>query len=199
MIRNRAGVRKVLKKLGLDRAGGFTLIEVFLVTTLLSIVFFTIISVHTSGIKIWKSVGNRRFTEDRKVFLAIEKIRKEITGYIRDFKEIEFTGDKESLTFPAVVGGKIVEVTYEFDKGKDVLIREVVKFTDSLKEKMKKNKTSLLEADKVEFSYLYSETAKGAGGWANSYSSEENNELEAVKLIIRRNKKTVEKTIFIPS
>ena len=166
---------------------------------MLSMVLFSIFSVYSSGIRIWKTARDIQFTKNRKIFTAISKMRKEITAYIRDFEDIEAVGDKESVRFPVVDEADILEIVYFYDKGKDAIIREEIKFSDSLKDKMNTKKTILFQADDVEFSYLYGETTEESGGWMSSFSEEEHGFPNAVKLSIRNERKNFSKTIFIPS
>jgi len=97
------------------------------------------------------------------------------------------------------MNNEILEVTYIFSEAEDALMRQSVKFTDSLKDKIKKNETLIFNADKVEFSYLFAESLEDTGGWINEFSKEENGSPKAVKFKIRtEDKETIEKVVFIP-
>lgn len=180
------------------RNKGFTLVEVFLAAALLSIVLLTIFSAYTSGIRIWRTVKGVRFVSERRVPLSIEKVRRELAGYVRDFEEIEFEGNGKSLSFPGISDSGIVEITYLFDKGRHAFSRKSVKFSDSLKDKMRADVAELFSARKVEFSYLYYDEEEGAGVWLSDFSEEDDGIPEAVKLDITIGKKKFSRFVFLP-
>ncbi|MFH1836543.1 MAG: hypothetical protein ABH862_00320 [Candidatus Omnitrophota bacterium] len=193
---------ELIMKLILKNKKGFTLVEVFLTASLLSIVLISIFATYTAGIRIWRTVRRTETIMDKKLFIATEKMRKEIYGYIRKFEEVEFEGDQKKLSFPAVSGNNIIEVTYTFKPGKDALIRETSKVSESLKESGEKTKTILFEAQSLKFSYLYPEETEegmeGLGGWTDSFSEEEDGPPKAIKMEIKKDGKKEERIIFLP-
>ncbi|MFH1395030.1 MAG: hypothetical protein ABIH09_02615 [Candidatus Omnitrophota bacterium] len=183
---------------------GFTLIEVFLAASLLGIILVTIFSTYASGVRIWKTVKQVNLIADRKFVLTKEKVKREILGYVRDFEDIKLKGDDESFSFPAVVDSDIVELTYFYDKGEDALMCKTVKYSDSLKEKMKKRESKVFDAEDVEFSYLFYDEAdgEGSGAWLASFEQEESGIPKAIKLIIevekQDKKEEITEIIFLP-
>ncbi|MBU1084317.1 MAG: prepilin-type N-terminal cleavage/methylation domain-containing protein [Candidatus Omnitrophota bacterium] len=176
---------------------GFTLVEVFLVASLLGMVLVSIFGAYTAGIRVWRTVRETEAIEDKKIFIAVEKMRKELYGYIRDYEETDFEGDSKSLSFPAVSGNDIVTVTYAYKPGKDALIRERKKFTESLKEKDEKTESKLLDAESFEFSYLYPDDEENMGGWTESFSVPDDKPPLAVKMDIKKDGKKQSKIIFM--
>ena len=198
---------------------GFSLIEVFLVAGLLSVVLLTIFSVYSGGIKIWNMAQQFWVVQDRQFILSFEKVKKDIKGYIRDFDEEEmlFEGDRKEFSFPSLSGLEIIKVIYKFDKNSKAVVKQKVKFTDSLKEKMKENITALFPAEGCEFEYLLlspsglsepeidvegKEGDEGlkadAGEWVSSFSEEDEGIPEAIRFKMRKNGKEVVKHVFIP-
>ncbi|MFH1798458.1 MAG: type II secretion system protein [Candidatus Omnitrophota bacterium] len=179
---------------------GFTLVEVFLVASLMGILLLTVFSVYTAGIRIWKTVKSVNLMRDHKFLLAQVKMRKELSGYVRDFdeEEISFEGEAEKLTFPYISSSHIVAVTYEFDGAKRVLLRKVVKYSEFLKDKMNESISELFEAQQVEFSYLFYDKVEQLGEWVTSFEQKEKGVPDAVKLTIRRNDEEIIWYLFIP-
>ncbi|MFH1309095.1 MAG: type II secretion system protein [Candidatus Omnitrophota bacterium] len=188
----------------INKNKGFTLIEIFLTASLFGIILVTIFATYASGIRIWKTVKQVNLIADRKFVLTMEKVKREILGYVRNFEDIQFKGDRESFSFPAVVDSDIVELTYFYDKGEDALMRKTVKYTDSLKEKMKKNETTVFPAKDVEFSYLFYDEVEGeiSSGWVRSFEQEDDGIPKAVKLVVEFEKpgedKEITEIIFLP-
>ncbi|RKY41498.1 MAG: hypothetical protein DRP85_06055 [Candidatus Makaraimicrobium thalassicum] len=181
-----------------SRYRGFTLVEVFLIAALLGIVLFTIFSSYAAGVRIWRAVRSIDFIEDRRFFLSFEKAKKELAGYMRDFEGIVFWGDRSGLSFPYFSGSEIVEITYQFDKGHQALLRKVIKFSESLKDEMKEEVTELFDAREIEFSYLFYDKTEGIASWISSFSEEDSGIPEAIKLDIRRGGKEYSRIVFIP-
>lgn len=177
---------------------GFTLIELFLVSALLGIVLMGIFSSYAAGVKVWSAVNRLLRSEDSKFFMSFHKVKSELMGYIREFDDIEIEGDRDHLTFPVISDLQIMEVTYKFDKSEDALMREAVKFSESLKDKMNPEVNRLFEAEKVEFSYLFFDDKCMTAEWLGKFTEKDNGFPEAVKLEITRNGKKDNKFIFIP-
>ena len=177
---------------------GFTLVEVFLAATLVGMILLTIFSTYSSGFKIWKATHSISSETKRKFSISMERMDREISGYIRDFEDIIFIGEKDNIVFPYVDGNEIVEVTYFFDKGDDTLWRKTMKFTESLKDKINKDITKLFEADKVEFSYLFYDERERSASWEDSFSEEDLAIPDAIRLDIRREGEKISEYVFIP-
>ncbi len=178
---------------------GFTLVELFLVAALTGIVMLAISSSYISGIRIWRSVKELRLTEDSKIFIAMEKIKRELKGYIRDFGEIPLEGDDRELSFSSLSGLQIVKVTYYFDAGRKGLFKKVVKFSDSLKDKMKEKKTRLFDARDVRFDYFFYKGQEEEGDyWIKEFTEEKDGLPQVVRFTIKRDGEEFAEHVFIP-
>ena len=164
----------------------------------MGMVLISIFSTYNSGIRIWRSVKTSGLLDEKRFFISFEKLKKELMGYVRDFEDIDFEGDKDKLTIPALSGLEIVEVTYRLDKKYKGLIKEEIKFSDSLKDKMNPEKTGLFEADSVSFKYLFYDEAKSAAEWVTSFSGKENGIPEAIKLEIRKGDEEIRRVVVLP-
>jgi prepilin-type N-terminal cleavage/methylation domain-containing protein len=180
---------------------GFTLIEVFLVAMLVGVVLMAIFSAYVGGAKIWRAAGELGLSEDRRFYIGMEKIHKELRGYMRGYKDIPFEGGETELTFPRISGSRIKEITYRFDGNRRAFTREAVTHSESLKEKMKKEKAVLFDADSVELAYFIKgkDEAETEGmEWASDFSAEEGEIPAAIRVDIKRNKKMESKYVFLP-
>lgn len=182
----------------INKKTGFTLVEVFLVASLFGAILLAIFSAYTAGMRVWRSVRDLRLAEDRKFVIAVEKVKREISSYIRDFEDINFEGDKKELSFPCMSGYQIVTVTYSFDKGRKALTRKEQKFSESLKDEMEAKKRTLLEADDINFSYLLYDDTENEGSWVTKFSEEEKEIPDIVKVDIRKDDRTKTVFVFIP-
>ncbi len=174
------------------------MVELLLVSALIGLVLMTIFAAYASGVKLWRNIRNVELLEDKRVYLGMEKFRREMSEFIRDFEEIEMEGDQEKVVFPHVSGTGIFAVTYEFDKNKDGLVRKRVKHSESLKDKMDEDIALVFDADRVEFSYLFYDAEEGVGSWIESFTLSENGVPEAIKLKITKGEVESERYIFIP-
>jgi len=174
------------------------MLELILVTALMSMVLLAIFSTYAAGIRIWRAIRDSDISGDREFFIGTEKIRMELSGYIRDFKDIEFEGKAEELTFPGISGLDIVKITYEFDKNGDALLRKAVKYSDSLKEKMDERTTRLLEAEDIEFYYLFYDPEKETAQWVSDFTEEDSGIPEAVRLDIVKDGEEFSEYVFLP-
>ena len=78
---------------------GFTLVEIFLVAALVGVLLLTIFSTYSAGIRIWKATEELKLTEDRGFYIAMEKIRRDLMGYLRGFRAVRFNGEENELLF----------------------------------------------------------------------------------------------------
>ncbi|MFA5319906.1 MAG: type II secretion system protein [Candidatus Omnitrophota bacterium] len=94
---------------------GFSLIEMVVCASIVSVIAAGLMSVFFSGVRIWKRAAGGDFSA-MEAALETEKISKELRQCFPLF-EIGCSGKKEELTFPAVSAkGRVVRVTYRFDQ-----------------------------------------------------------------------------------
>lgn len=178
--------------------------------SLTGLILFTILSAYNSGIRIWRTVRSIGFIQDRRMMLSVERMKNELSGYVRDFdkidKDIVMEGESEEMTFPYLSGENILQVTYFYDKGEDALIRKAFKFSESLKDKMDAEETLFFKADNVVFSYFYYERTFEEEGeealeeveWQDSFSAQKDGVPDVIKVYIEKNDKEITRYIFIP-
>ena len=177
---------------------GFTLVELLMVTALLSVVLLAVFSTYSSGIRIWREVKDAGILDKRELYTSLEKMKRELMGHIRDFTHIEFEGSHGKLIFPAVSKEGVMHTTYYFDKSASTFFKESYRFSDSLKEKMDKEKREAFSADEVKFSYLFYDPEKETGVWMTDFEEAKEGVPEAVRLDIRIAEEELNEYIFIP-
>jgi len=181
------------------RNKGFTLIELFLVTALIGMILLALFSAFNSGINIWRSVKDLELIKDRKISISIEKMKRELMGYIRDFEDVSFEGDRNGVSFPSISGLDIVKITYSFNKGRRKLLKKVVKYNEIFEGKISEKSTNLFDARSVQFYYLCHDELGKVAGWDTKFSEEKNDTLEAIRIDITRNNEEISEYIFIPN
>jgi len=177
---------------------GFSLVELLLVASLSAMIFFALFSSYSGGIRIWRAINSMDSAADRRFIVSTEKMRNELSEYIRDFKEINFEGDAERLAFPCLLDLEIVTIIYEYDKGQRALMKKVSKLSTSLKEKMKKNATELFDVDDFRFSYLVYDLKNKTNSWVASFTEDDGQFPLAIRFQGTRAEKSINEYVFIP-
>lgn len=180
------------------RSKGFTLIELFLVTALIGMILLALFSAYNSGIRIWRSVKDIELIKNRKLFMSIEKINKELMGYIRDFEDIAFEGEKDEVSFPRISGTDILRISYSFNKGRREFLKKVIKLNDIFKGKTAEITTKLFDARNIKLHYLFFDEVEKEANWVSSFSEKDDGVPEAIRIDITRNNEEISEYIFIP-
>ena len=87
-------------KKGYSKKGGFTLIEILMVTALLSVIGLSLFSVFNSGISVWQRLTQEVIAEDVNLFF--EKISSDLQSTFL-FSEISFQGKEDEISFPVIL------------------------------------------------------------------------------------------------
>lgn len=101
---------------------GFSLVEMLVCVSIVSIIAVGLMSVFFAGVRIWKRASGSSFSA---MEAALEADR--ISAELRQCLSLPFTGcsgKKEKLSFPLVsAGGRLIRVTYGFDPQEQKLRR----------------------------------------------------------------------------
>lgn len=97
---------------------GFTLVELLITISILSIVSITIYSAFSAGLNVWKR-RNQIGKLDISAKIALEKIVRDVRNIVK-FPDIKITGDKNTLTIPTIIKGEDKDIGYYFQIGKVV-------------------------------------------------------------------------------
>ncbi|MBI4835436.1 MAG: prepilin-type N-terminal cleavage/methylation domain-containing protein [Planctomycetes bacterium] len=149
---------------------GFTLLELIVSSVLITLVLMAIYSALTDGLRLWRDVTRNVYAKEPAI-LATERLAKEIRNEI-SFSPITFTGRADSLSFPLLVRpvdeGKTLdiympaEVTYTFDKEKEILYRNVLVYG---RDEEPVSRELLNPVKSVAFSYRYFDAEAKESSW----------------------------------
>lgn len=138
---------------------GFTLVELVLVTAMLSVVGLAAYSAFSNGIRLWKRVNEEVIQEDINMFFV--KISRDLRNLSR-YSGIEFTGEPDSISFPSVVtheteGGVmeriIGQVTYVFDENRRLITGGQSDYSELYQSKAGRARTLVDDIDLLSFQY----------------------------------------------
>ena len=160
---------------------GFTLVELLITTAILGIVSLAIFSTFASGLNVYTRVHSYTGVQPDILF-SLEKIERDLRGAFV-FSKIDFRGEKKLVSFPAIVNNtgsrkdevcSLGRVTYYYDGGKDILIREEQDYSKAVKGKYKKRgkRVTLATLKNVEFSFFCYDAESKAYSWVNSWKME---------------------------
>lgn len=129
---------------------GFTLIELLLAISLVAIVGLAIYGIFDSGIKVMRKIIRPVPGEDLNIFF--EKLSQDLQNSFH-YKDIRFRGEAEKVIFAATVQTRselgadegIGEVTYAYDPGKLVILREQKNMSEIYREKEEKKEGKRFE------------------------------------------------------
>lgn len=145
--------------------GGFTFIELLIVTALAALVGITLYSTILNGVKIWERMDTAASVEDANIFF--EKISRELRNTFK-FKNVSFYGKGDEMAFaiisrpdPLSEGRQeIGRVRYVFDRPRHVMRREYQNYSQICEEKEGSLSEVMEHVRSVEFSY-YAYDLKG--------------------------------------
>lgn len=176
---------------------GFTLIEALIVATIFSFIAAGIAASFVSGMKLWGRAQDL-ISLQGKVLLGFELMSRELRQSV-DFPDIGFKGTSQEVSFPALIYGSIVKVTYKFSFPDNAVIRREVELKDIISgnEEKEYREKKVLSAEEFRLSYLYFDSEKKIYSWTDSWESAKG-KFSAVKLYTKNNDAEFERSIFIP-
>ena len=127
-------MKKVLSK------RGFTLIELVLVTAILTVIGMAVYGTFSNGLNIWKKITEDSVTEDINLFF--EKISFDLRNSFK-LTGLRFKGSKTKVSFPLKIKYKgkdglentIGEITYYIDQKKKTLMRREANYSEVYRKK----------------------------------------------------------------
>ncbi len=185
---------------------GFSLIELLLVMTLAPLVFFSIYSNFSAGVRIWSTVVRQTPEEDLNIFYY--KTQRDIENMLR-YTSIPFGGDKEEIVFAAAIealpelGGDhgIGQVRFFYDETSKTINREVKNYSEFYRDSPGHQTVLLQGVSSFELSYLSFSKLDNSAVWRDSWKPDGNNLPLAVRLSFStvQNADKQERVIFIPT
>jgi len=145
--------------------------------TLAPIIFFSVYSNFSAGVRIWSTVVRQTPQEDLNIFYY--KIRRDIENMLR-YVSIPCMGDKEEVTFASSIetipeiGGKrgIGQVRLFYDTNSKSIRREIKNFSEIYRDAPGQETVLLRGVSEFELSYLSVGLPGSAAAWNDSWKSE---------------------------
>lgn len=174
----------------------FTLIEVVVALTIFSIVAVGLGTSFLSGIKLWDK-ANESFSAGEVQFF-LEVFARDLCQSI-NLAQVGFSGTKEAVSFPALVSGRAVKVTYSFERDGKKIFRRTANLKDALSgdNAAKYDKEESLQLDSCELSYFYYDTEKEEYSWTDAWDKK-NGIFLGVRINAAYEGNEFTKTVFIP-
>lgn len=179
---------------------GFTLIEMIIVTTIISILAVSIGTSFVSGMKIWSRAQNVDFVEGN-ILLSMEIIARDMRQII-DVQEVPLEGNEREVTFISLEKAMPVQITYYFKSGE--IIRKKSDLQDIIKEDSEGVfiERSVLSAKGWDLEYLCYDISDEDFFKTKSFEAEEDKKQEdicyGVKINIKHDIAPMESIILFP-
>ena len=162
---------------------GFTLIELLLAVALAALLSLAILSVFAAGINVYSRLRN--YSDIRSdILLSMEKIEKGMRS-ISSLSKIEFRGEPDSVTFPAVVNFSYDKklnispgsISYYVDNSTHYLVSEEKDYSAAMAAKADTETgkgfiTNIAYVDNVKFSYYSYDPKTQTYSWLDTWVSE---------------------------
>ena len=147
--------------------GGFTLIEMMLVVSLLSMIGLGIFQVASNGLKIWSRAEHAVLEEDAAIML--DRLGRDLRN-TRPYSLLSFDGKSQELSFPTIVRvradpkgvdqdqefiDQLGRIQIRFDAMKKVITMRQANYSQALESKWQKERVLLSAVSSLKFSYLY--------------------------------------------
>lgn len=185
---------------------GFTLVEILIVSMIVSILAAGLGSSFVSGMRLWGRASQQDMTRFN-AWLTLEAIGKELRQSAK-VPVAPFKGEASRCSFPSIIGGSIVEITYRYDGYEKRIRREEVAFKDLVEETLEPpTKTRVVFAPAQEFVIEYAmfdpaqldEDGNPKGyEWVSEWESDEGAIPAAVRITMKVRNATLIKIIFLP-
>ena len=197
LVKRREGTRRICcnardsrHRIAGEYRTGFTLVELVMVATLVSIIALAMASSFLSGMRVWGRAQHRDAAH-ADALLTLERMARELRQSV-DIPQVRFEGTAQEVSFPAVLGAAIVKVTYRYEASEKRLQRRQVDLKELIegKEAGAHADTLFSPADQVLMEF--------AGDvWKDAWSKEDGIPW-AIRLTITIKDETVTKTVVLP-
>ncbi len=156
---------------------GFSLVELLLVMALLPIVFYTVFSNFSVGMRVWKSVNTPTPIEDLEIFY--HKMRTDLENTFL-YQTVPFEGSSEEVSFATFLstvpelGGEhgIGQVRLYYDPNLKAIIRQAKNISELYKEHEGKKTVLLREVGAFQLSYYIYDDADKTYTWADAWKAD---------------------------
>lgn len=185
---------------------GFTLVEILIVSTIVSILAAGLGSSFVSGMRLWGRASQQDLVRFN-AWLTLDTIARELRQTVKaPFAPI--TGDARELSFPSVVNGRIVKVTYLYEGYEKRITRKEVGFQDLVEETLEaatKERVVFSPALDLAIEYAtFDPTQLDADGhpkgyeWISEWEDDEGAIPVAIRITMKVRNATLIKIILLP-
>jgi prepilin-type N-terminal cleavage/methylation domain-containing protein len=177
---------------------GFTLVEILMVVTIISILGVSVIASFVSGLRIWKYAKDLD-SKDSAFLTASLEWGKDLRQALNQSGGIVFEGGPKSFSFPAINNGEIFRINYYFDPSSKKVFRGRV----SIKELLSgsglngEEKQFLFNADDFSASYFIYDKKTKRYVWVDSLGKSADT-LKAVRIFAKIKDNNYAREVFLP-
>lgn len=158
--------------------GGFTLIELVLVTAILAVIGMAVYGTFLNGINIWKKVTEDSVAEDINLFF--EKISFDLRNSFK-LTGMRFKGEETRVSFPSTIkySGRdgientIGEITYTIDRRKKTLIRREASYSEVYHKKPGPKRILSENVSSLQFKYYVYEEKYKRYSWVTHWQEKD--------------------------
>jgi prepilin-type N-terminal cleavage/methylation domain-containing protein len=145
---------------------GMTLVEILIVTSLISLISVVLYHALSNGLRVWGVSQKVVIEEDTALFL--EKLSSDLHNTLF-YAKLPFLGDHETLSFPTMiklkeedafsqspkVSEQIGRVQYSYDVSHKTIIRKEADYGQAINNEYGYAQTFVTQVDSLRFNYIY--------------------------------------------
>ncbi len=157
------------------RVAAFTLIEMLIVTAIISVVALAIYATLNNGIKIWQKVNRQLPEEDLNIFF--DKFSLDLRNSFK-FSGINFSGTIDTLEFPTLVNSlrlqkrTVGKLIYAYEPASRILNRQQMDFSAVYSDEDIPVQQSLKNVKSLRFQYYFYDKERKEYLWQDEWLKE---------------------------
>jgi prepilin-type N-terminal cleavage/methylation domain-containing protein len=155
---------------------GFSLIELLIVTMILSVVSLAVFSTFSSGLEIWHRINRKTTNEELVIFC--HRLRIDLSNSFK-FTGIDFIGREDKLefaslvNFPALTTKSVGQVIYELDEYNHALVRIKKDYSAIYTGQEARPEQVLQSIKNIQFQYYFFDPKTKEYAWQDEWLKKE--------------------------
>jgi prepilin-type N-terminal cleavage/methylation domain-containing protein len=151
-----------------QRIQGFTLVEVLIVTLILSVISLAIFSTFSNGLKIYNRINSEFTFEDLVIFC--DRFGQDLRNSL-NYTGINFTGKDDEMEFAGILNSPRMQkrtvsgIKYAFDPSKELITRFANDYSSVYSQEEESIRHSLGKVKSCMFSYYYFDNQTREFAW----------------------------------